>query len=372
VTSNSFNAAAGIIDEKKYFHLLVEKLRPIVVRPVKLMEVCGTHTMAIGKAGMRGVLPPEVELISGPGCPVCVTADSDIDAFMRLAKDERVILATYGDMVRVPGTEGSLAELKAQGADVRVVYSALEALDFARTEGDKEVVFLGIGFETTAPATAHAIKTAKAENLSNFSIYNLHKTVPEALRVLLEDETTTIDGFILPGHVSVIIGETPYAFIAEEYGIAGAIAGFEPPEIMAAIVKLVKDINAETPVISNLYRKAVRPEGNVVAQNLLREIFTSADADWRGLGVIPGSGLALSKNYEQFDAAQKLGIEKIQVKLHPGCRCGEILKGIIKPRQCPLFAKRCTPENPVGPCMVSSEGTCAAYFLYHGGDGHVG
>lgn len=364
MTSNNNN--------KKYFHRMVEKLRQVVARPVKLMEVCGTHTMAIGKAGIRGVLPQEVELLSGPGCPVCVTADSDIDAFMRLAKNERVILATYGDMIRVPGTEGSLAGLKAQGADVRVVYSALEALDFARVEKGREVVFLGVGFETTAPATAHAIKTAKEENLPNFSIYNLHKTVPEALRVLLDDETTKIDGFILPGHVSVIIGEAPYAFLAQEYGIAGAIAGFEPPEIMAAILKLVKDINVKTPVISNLYRKAVRAEGNVVAQQLLREIFAPADAEWRGLGVIPGSGLALSKDYERFDAVQKFGVEKIQVKLHPGCRCGEILKGIIKPRQCPLFAKRCTPENPVGPCMVSSEGTCAAYFLYQGGDEHVG
>lgn len=353
------------LDEKKYFNLLADKMCEIAIRPVKLMEVCGTHTMAIGKAGIRGVLPPEVELISGPGCPVCVTADGDIDAFMRLAEDERIILATYGDMVRVPGTKGSLAELKAQGADVRVVYSALEALAFARSETAREVVFLGVGFETTAPATAHAIRAAGQEGLSNFSVYNLHKTVPKPLRVLAADETTKIDGFILPGHVSVIIGEYPYYFLAEEFGAAGAIAGFEPPEVMAAILKLVKDINAGTPTISNLYRQVVRPEGNAVAQRLLDEIFVQADAEWRGLGTIPDSGFAIRQEYGAFDAAKKFNIERRSVKLHPGCRCGDILKGIIKPHQCPLFSKRCTPGNPVGPCMVSSEGTCAAYYLYY-------
>ncbi len=352
------------LDEKNYFNLLADKVREIAIRPVKLMEVCGTHTMAIGKAGIRRVLPPEVELISGPGCPVCVTADSDIDAFMRLAENEQVILATYGDMVRVPGTKGSLAELKAQGADVRVVYSALEALAFARSEAAREVIFLGVGFETTAPATAHAIKIAKHESLSNFSVYNLHKTVPEPLRVLASDKTTKIDGFILPGHVSVIIGEYPYYFLAEEFGAAGAIAGFEPPEIMAAILKLVKDVNAGVPTISNLYRKVVRPGGNVVAQELLDEIFAHTDAEWRGLGTIPDSGLAIRQEYGAFDAAKKFNIERRSVKLHPGCRCGDILKGIIKPHQCPLFNGRCTPENPIGPCMVSSEGTCAAYYLY--------
>ena len=351
---------------KEYFRLFAERLSEIAVRPVKLMEVCGTHTMAIGKSGIRTILPSEVELISGPGCPVCVTADSDIDAFMRLAENERVILATYGDMVKVPGTRGSLAELKAQGADIRVVYSALEALNFARSEPGREVVFLGVGFETTAPATAHAVRIASLENLSNFSIYNLHKTVPKALRALLDDETMQVDGFILPGHVSVIIGETPYAFIASEYDVAGAISGFEPPEIMAGILRLVQDINAGTPTISNLYRKAVRPEGNKVAQKLLEEIFMPSDADWRGIGIIPGSGLALREEYGCFDAEQKFGIKKRSVKLHKGCRCGEILKGIIRPHDCPLFAGRCTPDRPVGPCMVSSEGTCAAYYLYHG------
>ncbi|MBE0448171.1 MAG: hydrogenase formation protein HypD [Actinobacteria bacterium] len=353
---------------KEYFHLLTDKLHQIANRPLKIMEVCGTHTMAIGKAGIREILPLEVELVSGPGCPVCVTADADIDTFMRLAEDERVILATYGDMMRIPGTKGSLAELRAQGADVRVVYSALEVIAFARSEPDREIVFLGIGFETTAPATAHAVVVAEREDLTNFSIYNLHKTVPEALRALLEDDKTDIDGFILPGHVSVIIGEVPYAFIAKEYGAVGAIAGFEPPEIMAAILKLVKNINASTPAISNLYRKVVRPEGNMAAKRLLEEIFVPSDAEWRGLGIIPESGLALREGYERFDATRKFNLEHRSVKISPGCRCGEILKGIIRPHECPLFSGRCTPERPVGPCMVSSEGTCAAYYLYHGKD----
>jgi hydrogenase expression/formation protein HypD len=366
------NPSVNTVDAHKgldqYFKKLNEKLWQIAKRPVKLMEVCGTHTMAIGKSGIRSVLPPQIELISGPGCPVCVTADSDIDVFMRLARNPNILLATYGDMIRVPGTEGSLAELKAQGADIRVVYSALEALEFARSVKGKEVVFLGVGFETTAPATAQAITIAAQEGLANFSVFNLHKTVPGALKVLLDDEAAQIDGFILPGHVSIIIGEKPYRFIAEEYGISGAIAGFEPPEIMAALVRLVKDINAGTPSISNMYRHAVRPEGNVVAQKLLADTFEPCDAEWRGIGVIPGSGLAFRNEFAAFDAVKKFNVEKQPVKLFPGCRCGDILKGTIKPIQCPLFDKRCTPDNPVGPCMVSSEGTCAAYYLYQGSD----
>jgi hydrogenase expression/formation protein HypD len=349
---------------RKLFYDLTDKLRRITDRPVKLMEVCGTHTMAIGKAGIRSILPSNIELVSGPGCPVCVTADTDIDAFMELAQREDVILATYGDMVRVPGSDGSLADIKARGADIRVVYSVSEALAFADSEKDKEVVFLGVGFETTAPATAHGIKVAAKEDLKNFSVFNLHKTVPEALEVLLDDDMTSIDGFVLPGHVSVILGEKPYAFITEKYGVPGAIAGFEPTEIMTAIVKLVQDIKAETPQISNLYRRVVRPEGNTVAQLLMAEVFEPYDAEWRGLGTIPQSGLRLRNEYERFDAEQRFNIRRREVKLHKGCSCGLILKGVKKPDECSLFAKRCTPESPVGPCMVSSEGTCAAYYLY--------
>ncbi len=352
-------------DDKKYFRLMVERLREVSKRPIKLMEVCGTHTMAIGKSGIRTVLPAEIELVSGPGCPVCVTADSDIDAFMGLAVEKSVTLVTYGDMMRVPGSAGSLAELKAGGADIRVAYSALEALAFARSEPENKIVFLGVGFETTAPATAHAVKSAAAEGLQNFSVYNLHKTVPLAIRALLAGDGAQIDGLILPGHVSVIIGEAPYAFIADEFGVSGAIAGFEPPEIMAAILRLAGDINAGAPRISNIYPKAVKPEGNRVAQEILDEVFAPGDAEWRGLGIIPGSGLELRDAYTDFDAAKKFAVERREVRLHRGCSCGEILKGMIKPSDCPLFGSRCTPERPVGPCMVSSEGTCAAYFLYN-------
>lgn len=356
-------------DSYAYFREFKDRLWQLAAGlepPVRIMEVCGTHTMAIGKSGIRQILPASLELISGPGCPVCVTADGDIDAFMRLAGEEGVVLATYGDMMKVPGTKGSLAELKAQGADIRVVYSALEALDMARLEPSKEIVFLGVGFETTAPATAHAILVAAKEGLNNFSIFGFHKTVPEALKVLLDDKETQIDGFILPGHVSVILGERPYEFVARNYGVSGAIAGFEPPEIMAALVSIVKDIIAGQAKVSNLYRHIVKPEGNLVAQKLLAQVFEPADAEWRGIGVIPGSGLELKPEYAQFNAARKFNIERKSVKLFPGCRCGDILKGAIKPHACPLFGKRCTPERPVGPCMVSSEGTCAAYYLYQG------
>ena len=355
-------------DHKKYFALLAEKLQEITKKPLKIMEVCGTHTMAIGKSGIRRIIPPEIHLISGPGCPVCVTADKDIDAFLRLAQTENVIIATYGDMIRVPGSEGSLAEMKAHGADVRVVYSALEALQIARQNSTKEVIFLGVGFETTTPATAHALKLARHENLINFSVFNMHKTVPQALRVLLEDENCKIDGFILPGHVSAIIGEKPYAFLAEEYKVAGVITGFEAPEIMAGLVKLVQDIQAGKASINNLYRHVVHPDGNLHAQKLIDEVFELADAEWRGIGIIPDSGLKIRDEYSDYDAEKKFAVEKRAVKMFPGCRCGEILKGTIKPLACPLFMKHCTPEKPVGPCMVSSEGTCAAYYLYEGAD----
>lgn len=349
---------------QKMFSDSIEMLNRIADSPVKLMEVCGTHTMAIGKAGIRGILPQNVDLVSGPGCPVCVTADTDIDAFMELAQGEDIVLTTYGDMMRVPGSNGSLSDIKARGADIRVVYSVAEALAIVNTEKSKQVVFLGVGFETTAPATAHAVKVAMNENIENFSVFNLHKTVPEALEVLLDDDTSSIDGFVLPGHVSVILGERPYAFIPEKYGIPGVITGFEPPEIMMAIVKLVQDIKAGTPQISNLYRQVVRPEGNTVAQTLIKEVFEPYDAEWRGLGIILKSGLKLRNKYKQFDAGQRFNIERREIKLRKGCSCGSVLKGVKKPEQCKLFATSCTPENPIGPCMVSSEGTCAAYYLY--------
>lgn len=350
--------------EREYFSRLAEQLRRTVRRPVKIMEVCGTHTMAIAAAGIRQILPPEVELVSGPGCPVCVTADVDIDAFLRLAVREDVTVATYGDMLRVPGTEGSLADMRARGGQVQVVYSATEALQLARENPGREVVFLAVGFETTAPATAHALTVAQAEKISNFSIFNLHKTVPPALRALLADEETAVDGFILPGHVSAIIGEEPYRFVAEEFGRPGVIAGFEPVEIMAALVQLVTLLNRGEARIINLYRHVVRPEGNRTALALLERVFQPDSAIWRGLGEIPDSGLKLRDELSLYDAELKFGVTRKPVAKRTACRCGDILKGLIKPSACPLFARGCTPERPQGPCMVSAEGTCAAYYHY--------
>ncbi len=357
--------------KRKYFRLFRDELERIAVRPVRLMEVCGTHTMAIGRAGLRQVLPPQISLVSGPGCPVCVTADADIDSFLGLAKERRVTVATFGDMMRVPGNEGSLADFRAAGADIRVVYSPLEALELARSNPGQEIVFLGIGFETSAPGTAQAIIRAGREGLKNFSVYNLHKTVPQALQVLLDDPGQALDAFILPGHVSAIIGEAPYRFMPEKYGVGGAIAGFEPTDILAAIARLVKDINSGCPRITNLYGQVVRPGGNTAAQQILAETFEPCDADWRGLGMIPGSGLKLRPRYAGFDAALKFGVSRAPAKVRAGCRCGEVLKGILRPVACPLFGRTCTPEHPVGPCMVSSEGTCAAYYLYEGGKAHA-
>ncbi len=358
-------------DKRKYFHLFRDKLQRIALRPVRLMEVCGTHTMAIGRSGLRQVLPPQVSLVSGPGCPVCVTADGDIDSFLGLAEKKRVIIATYGDMMRVPGKEGSLVELKGDGADVRVVYSPLEALELARANHQREIVFLGIGFETSAPATALAIIRAKSEGLGNFSVFNLHKTVPRALETLLADSDLAVNAFILPGHVSAIIGEAPYQAIAAKFGVGGAITGFDPPDILAAITRLVEDINSGRCNVTNLYGQVVRPEGNLKAQHILAETFEPCDAYWRGLGLIPGSGLKLRMVYADFDAVLKFDVSPAPARINPSCRCGDILKGIIRPLECPLFGRACTPEHPVGPCMVSSEGTCAAYYLYEGGKNHA-
>ena len=355
-------------NDQYYFHLLSQKLNRVSKIPVKLMEVCGTHTMAIGKAGIRQVLPPAIELVSGPGCPVCVTADGEIDAFLDLACLPGVIMTTYGDMIRVPGSKGSLRDIKAQGADIRVVYSPMEALELARRERNREIVFLGVGFETTAPASAHALLTARRENIENFSIFNLHKTVPRALEALLDDTSMLIDGFILPGHVSAIIGEKVYSVIADRYGVSGVIAGFTAPEIMAAVLKLVLLKQRGEPAVTNQYSHIVSYRGNTPAQNMLRETFKPCDAQWRGLGNIPGSGLKLNSDYLNYDAAVKFGISIKETKGRRGCRCGNILKGLAKPPACPLFGTTCLPESPVGPCMVSSEGACAAYYLYEGGE----
>lgn len=329
---------------------------------VTLMEVCGTHTMAISKAGLRQLLSPGVELVSGPGCPVCVTADRDIDRAIALARMHRVILTTFGDMMKVPGTEGSLARAAAMGADVKVVYSPLEALELARDNPGRDVVFLGVGFETTAPAVAATVQKAYRDKLFNFYVLSLHKLVPPALRALAGLPDFGVDGFILPGHVSVIIGGEAYRFLVDEFSTPCVITGFEVADVLQAIYRL-KSMKETGPALEIEYSRAVRPEGNPKALSVMWEVFEPADAEWRGLMSIPGSGLALREKYRDLDA----GSWQVTLPEPSGsraCRCGDILCGRIKPDECPLFAAACTPDNPVGPCMVSTEGTCAAYYLY--------
>lgn len=331
-----------------------------------LMEVCGTHTMAISKFGLRSLLATSVDLISGPGCPVCVTGDRDIDRTIAVAGEPGVILATFGDMMKVPGSEGSLMEASARGARVEVVYSPMDALELAARETGSKVVFLGVGFETTAPAVAVTLMDAKSRGVSNFYVLSLHKIVPPALDALVSMGDFHVDGFILPGHVSSIIGSRAYEFLPERYGIPGVVTGFEANDILEAVYLLVSMKTGE-PSIRVEYSRAVKPDGNRRALGIMDSVFETCDAEWRGLGVIPGSGLALRTEYSGFDAGL-WDIEVPETKRETGCRCGDVLKGKIRPAECALFAVRCTPDSPVGPCMVSSEGSCASYYNYDSGE----
>ena len=329
------------------------------------MEVCGTHTMSIARYGLRELLPAGMRLVSGPGCPVCVTAMADLDRVVELARLPGVTLATFGDLIRVPASRTTLAAERAGGADVRVVYSPRDAVQIAADEPDRQVVFAGIGFETTAPTIAASLLEARARDLTNFSVLSMHKTMPLPLKALLELGETPISGFLLPGHVSVITGTACYEFLARDYGVAGVVAGFEPHDILRALLRLVRQA---APAIEIEYGRAVRPEGNVVAQRLLEQVFEPSDADWRGLGVIPGSGLALRPEYADADATLRFPV-RLEPPLEPAdCRCGEVLRGVTDPADCALFGVRCTPEDPVGACMVSSEGACAARYRYRGLD----
>jgi hydrogenase expression/formation protein HypD len=335
--------------------------------PVRIMEVCGTHTMAIFRFGLRQVLPENVELISGPGCPVCVTSVTEVDRMVELCGREGVVAATFGDMLRVPGTEMSLAQAKAQGGRVEVVYSTLEALDLARREPDSRVVFMGIGFETTSPTVAAAVARAAQEGISNFSVLSCHKTLPPALEALLSGGRAKVDGFLMPGHVSVMIGAKAYQPVAEKYRIPCVVTGFEPTDILSGILMLLEERNRGSHQVLIQYSRGVTREGNTQAMTLLDRVFEPRDSLWRGLGMIPGSGLGFRPALERFDAAKVFDLPpsgELEVKDPPGCRCGEVLQGILRPPECGLFGRRCTPAKPVGPCMVSSEGTCAAYFKY--------
>jgi len=332
--------------------------------PITLMEVCGTHTMAIYQHGIRSLLPPAIRLVSGPGCPVCVTPLSYIDRAIALVRRPDTLIATFGDMVRVPGSSSSLIHEQATGGQVRIVYSTLDALVLARKNPDKKVIFLGVGFETTAPTIAGALIAARREGLNNFFVLCAHKTMPVPMAALTADPQLNIDGYLCPAHVSAIIGANAYRFLAEDRGIPCVVTGFEPLDILQGIDMAIAQILSGQARVDIQYCRFVKPEGNLKAQHLLKEVFEPCDAEWRGLGNIPASGLRLAPAFEAFDAEKALPVAVEPLREHTGCRCGEILKGQIAPRQCPLFRTVCTPENPVGACMVSSEGTCAAEYKY--------
>ena len=343
---------------------LVAEIRREATRPVRIMEVCGTHTMAVFRHGIRSLLPETVKLLSGPGCPVCVTPAGHIDAFVAAARREGVIVATFGDLIRVPGSQSSLADARAAGARVEIVYSPMDALTIAAREPERTVVFPAVGFETTAPTIAATILEAERQGLENFLIIPANKTMPRALETLLDDPQLQVDGLLCPGHVSAIIGADAYWPLAQRYCLACAVAGFEPADILAGLLSLTRQINAAAPVVDNCYSRVVTAEGNGRARQLMDTVFAPVDSEWRGLGTIPASGLGLRAAYRRFDAMEALDLPLSTASDPQGCRCGEILKGHLLPPDCPLYGGACTPLHPVGPCMVSNEGTCAAYHRY--------
>ncbi|MBD3315007.1 MAG: hydrogenase formation protein HypD [Chitinivibrionales bacterium] len=330
---------------------------------IKIMEVCGTHTMEIGRHGIRGLLPERVELVSGPGCPVCVTPGALIDAAADTAIRPGVTVLVFGDMIRVPGNRTSLREAKSRGGSVEVVVSPLRAVSLARENPNRIHVFVAVGFETTVPAVARSVILAEENGVDNLYFIACHRLVPPVLKELLNDLQTGLSAFLLPGHVSAIIGVEPYGFVVNA-GIPAAIAGFEPLDILGAIHSVSGMVAERRAGVENWYSRVVRPGGNPHARRLMERVFVPVDAFWRGIGMIPGSGLAFCERYRRFDAVRKLGIEVAEERIRNTCRCGEVLKGRIRPSDCALFAETCTPQSPQGPCMVSSEGSCAAYYKY--------
>lgn len=350
----------------------ITRLSKKIARPLNLMEVCGTHTVAIFRHGIRSLLPDEIALLSGPGCPVCVTATADIDTAIAYAFMQDVILATFGDMMRVPGSEDSLYTAKARGAQVRIVYSPLEALRIAKAEPQKKVLFFATGFETTSPLVAATLIEADRAGIPNFYIYPVHKLVPPALRALITTPELKVDGFILPGHVSTIIGTGPYEFLSSEHSLPGVVTGFGALDILEGVLLLLMQIDSAKPKIQIQYNKVVRPAGNPKAMQTVAQCFDIANADWRGIGILPDSGLVLKPSHCHRNAESALGKVVVSHKPEPrGCACGSVLRGLILPTGCALFGKTCTPERPVGPCMVSTEGSCSAYYKYGGHKGSI-
>ena len=347
----------------------VEKIKDLmgaIGRPIKFMEVCGTHTVAIFRHGLRDVIPKDISLLSGPGCPVCVTPIKDVDAAITISKRDDSVLTTFGDMMRVPGSKQSLFHVQAEGAHIRIVYSPMDALKFALENKDKNVVFFATGFETTSPSIAGTLSEAERLGVENFFIYSAHKIVPPALKVLLDSPDLKIDGFILPGHVTVIIGTQPYEFIASDYKIPSVVTGFEAEDILQAITMLLEQIASGRAAVEIQYTRVVKPEGNQKATALIDKYFEPCDANWRGIGVIPGSGLKLRAAYSRYDVSRVFNLQIPDGQEPKGCQCGQVLRGIKIPTDCRLFGRACTPEHPVGACMVSTEGSCAAYYKYSG------
>jgi len=342
----------------------IRELAALLGRPVKLMEVCGTHTVAIFRHGIRDLLPKNIRLLSGPGCPVCVTSIRDVDTILEIAAKKDVIVATFGDMMRVPGSKKSLSQARSEGSDIRIVYSPLDALKLAEGNPDRMIVFFATGFETTSPLVAGTLFEAESRKIANFFIYSVHKTVPLALKALLDASEVQIDGFILPGHVSTIIGLRPYAFLANEYHKPSVVTGFSAQDILNSMLMLLRQAVQGSALVENAYVKVVKEEGNPRAVSLLYEFFEPCDAAWRGIGVIPGSGLRLRQKYGHRDIMRIFDLKVPEGEEPKACSCGDVLKGIKIPTDCALFGKACTPEKPVGACMVSTEGSCAAYYKY--------
>ncbi len=343
---------------------LIRRIREVLGdRKVSLMEVCGTHTMAIQRYGLRSLLPKNLKLLSGPGCPVCVTPNEYVDLAIAYAMEEGVLLATFGDMAKVPGSSTSLLKAKAAGGHMQIVYSTMDAVKLAEENPDRKVVFFGIGFETTAPTVAAAILEAEERRLSNFFVVSAAKTIPLAMEALLQGEVR-IDGFLCPGHVSVIIGSNAYQRIVDVHQAPCVITGFEPADILQAVEMLVRQVRDGRAAIENQYSRVVHEEGNPAARSVMEKVFEARDAKWRGIGTIPGTGLGIRPEYARFDAQVEIPVEAERTVENKQCICGLVLKGVKEPTDCRLFGKKCTPENPIGACMVSGEGACAAYYKY--------
>jgi hydrogenase expression/formation protein HypD len=350
--------------DERLVRSLAAQITEAVTKPCVLMEICGGQTHTIMRYGLDEILPPEVELVHGPGCPVCVTPLETIDKAIELATRSDVTLVSYGDMLRVPGSRSDLFQAKASGADVRVAYSPMQALKIARTEPDRQVVFLAIGFETTAPANAMAVWQAKREGLQNFSVLVSHVLVPPAIRALMASPENRVQGFIAPGHVCAVMGYEQYEALVQDFSMPIVVGGFEPVDLMEAVLMLVKQLETGRAALENQYVRSVSYAGNLPAQQVVREVFEIADQKWRGIGTISNSGLRLRPRYAPYDASRVFGLEDFSVEEPPDCMSAQVLQGLKKPTECPAFALQCTPENPLGAPMVSSEGACAAYYRY--------